>query len=154
MNSISYVGLHGGYVYSFGELTGVTGTNIEIDLSLRKYMYNVLYINQHAIQVPYYFRRISILLKICNIIIALCDGMLHLIDNQSTHSNLQDYDPNVRVFINYSHTVFQSKTVHFSVLFILFAFHCETYIIREDIRIRISLFRNKKISDFIISINI
>ena len=35
---------------TFGELAG---TNIEIDLTLRKYMYNVLGINQHAIQVQY-----------------------------------------------------------------------------------------------------
>ena len=33
---------------TFGELVG---TNIEFDLTLRKHMYNVLYINQHAIQV-------------------------------------------------------------------------------------------------------
>ena len=43
-----------------------------------------------------YFRKISILMKIGHIIIiALCDGMLHLIDNQSIHFNLQNYDPNV-----------------------------------------------------------
>ena len=35
---------------TFGELAG---TNIKTDLTLRKYMYNVLYINQHAIQVQY-----------------------------------------------------------------------------------------------------
>ena len=59
--------------------------------------------------------------------------MLHLIDNQSIHSNLQNYVPNCRVFINYLHTVLQSKIVHFSVLLVLFAFRCETCIIVEDI---------------------
>ena len=52
---------------TFGE---IAGTNIEIDLTLRKYMYDVFYINQNAIQVQYidgiglcclYFRRIAIL---------------------------------------------------------------------------------------------
>ena len=49
LNSISYVGVD--YIWAtFGELAG---TNIKIDLTLRKYMYNALYINQHAIQVQY-----------------------------------------------------------------------------------------------------
>ena len=75
-----------------------------------------------------------------HIIIVLCDGMLHLIDNQSIHSNLQNYDSKCRVLINYLHTAFQSKTVHFNVLFILFAFRCKTCIIREDITCTYKIF--------------
>ena len=40
-------------MHGWATFSELAGTNIEIDLTLRKYMCNVLYINQYAIQVQY-----------------------------------------------------------------------------------------------------
>ena len=56
-----------------------------------------------------------------HIIIALCDGMLHLIDNQSIHSNLQNYDSNVESLSIICTWYFCQK--RFSLMFYLFCLH-------------------------------
>ena len=82
------------YTCTFGELAGI---NKESDLTLKGHMYYELYIN-HTCNLGPIFNVLQILrifqkrIISFHLIVTLCDGELHFIDNQAVHSNLQNYN--------------------------------------------------------------
>ena len=120
------------YMWNSPNIGELAGTNIENDLTLRKYMYNVLYINHTCNPdsiltvldyVAYIFQKNfnSTALISYHRIIALCDGMLYLIGNQSIHSNPQNYDSNVKFSLIICTRYFSQK--RFILVLYLFCLH-------------------------------
>ena len=82
------------YTCIFGELAAI---NKEADLTLKRYLYYVLYINHTCNSGPIF--NVLQMLRIFQkriisfyLIVTLCDDELHFIDNQAVHSNLQNYN--------------------------------------------------------------
>ena len=82
------------YTCIFAELAAI---NKEADLTLKRYLYYVLYINHTCNSGPIF--NVLQMLRIFQkriisfyLIVTLCDGELHFIDNQAVHSNLQNYN--------------------------------------------------------------
>ena len=119
------------YTCTFDELAGI---NKEAVLTLKRYMYYVLYINHTCNSGPIF--NVLQMLRIFQkriisyqLIVTLCDGELHFIDNQAVHSNLQNYNLSIgslliictRYFCN---NILYTYCLYRYVFVILWFFHC------------------------------
>ena len=119
------------YTCTFGELAGI---NKEADLTLKGHMYYELYINHtcnsgpifNVLQILRIFQKRIISF---HLIVTLCDGELHFIDNQAVHSNLQNYNLSIGSLLIICTRYFCNNILYTFCLYryvcdILWFFHC------------------------------